>query len=58
MDSLRNDMSGLWRDVNTLRTEMNTRFDQLNRRFNTLYVVMAAGWVTIIGPIIGLALAG
>ncbi len=69
MDSLRSDMSSLRREINdlrvetpgeitNLRAEMNTRFDQVDRRFNTLYVIMAGGWVTIIGAIVGLALTG
>ena len=33
---------------------MNSRFEEMNSRFNTLYVLIAASWVTIIGAMIGL----
>jgi hypothetical protein len=37
---------------------MNTRLDQVDRKFNTLYVLIGGSWITIIGAILGLALAG
>ena len=40
--------------INGLRTEMNSRLEEMNSRFNTLYVLIAASWVTIIGAMIGL----
>ena len=40
--------------INGLRTEMNSRFEEVNSRFNTLIVLLAASWVTLIGVMIGL----
>ena len=40
--------------INGLRAEMNSRLEEMNSRFNTLYVLIAASWVTIIGAMIGL----
>ncbi len=37
-----------------LRAEMNGLRAEVNSRFNTLYVLIAASWVTIIGAMIGL----
>ena len=51
INNLRAEMNGLrvetHESINSLRAEMNSRF-------NTLYVLIAASWVTIIGAMIGL----
>ena len=44
----------LHRSIEGLRTEMNSRFEEVNSRFNTLIVLLAASWVTLIGVMIGL----
>lgn len=51
MDGLRAEMH---QSVNGLRAEMNSRFEEVNSRFNTLIVLLAASWVTLIGVMIGL----
>ena len=51
MDGLRAEMH---QSINGLRTEMNSRFEEVNSRFNTLIVLIAASWVTLIGVMIGL----
>lgn len=51
MDGLRAEMH---QSINGLRTEMNSRFEEVNSRFNTLIVLLAASWVTLIGVMIGL----
>ncbi len=40
--------------INSLRAEMNGLREEMNSRFNTLYILIAASWVTIIGAMIGL----
>ena len=40
--------------INGLRGEMNSLRGEMNSRFNTLYVLIAASWVTISGAMIGL----
>ncbi len=40
-------IGGLCADMNGLRAEINSRF-------NTLYVLIGASWVTVIGAMIGL----
>ena len=58
INGLRAEMNGLrvemHQSINGLRTEMNSRLEEMNSRFNTLYVLIAASWVTIIGAMIGL----
>jgi uncharacterized coiled-coil DUF342 family protein len=58
INGLRAEMNGLrvemHESINSLRTEMNSRLEEMNSRFNTLYVLIAASWVTIIGAMIGL----
>ncbi len=58
INGLRAEMNGLrvemHESINGLRTEMNSRLEEMNSRFNTLYVLIAASWVTIIGAMIGL----
>ena len=60
MDSLRADMNGLRAEVNNLRSETTLRFDnmqaRIDQRFNSLYILMAGMWVTIMGALIGIAL--
>ena len=51
---LRAEMNSLRGEMNALRAEMNSRLEEMNSRFNTLYVLIAASWVTIIGAMIGL----
>ena len=55
MDGLRAEMH---QSINGLRAEMNSRFNRdeqpVNSRFNTLIVLLAASWVTLIGVMIGL----
>ena len=51
MDGLRAEMH---QSINGLRTEMNSRFEEVNSRFNTLIVLLAASWVTLIGVMTGL----
>ena len=51
MDGLRAEMH---QSINGLRAEMNSRFEEVNSRFNTLIVLLAASWVTLIGVMIGL----
>ena len=47
LDEMHQSIIGLRAEMNGLRAEMNSRF-------NTLYVLIAASWVTIIGAMIGL----
>ena len=47
LDEMHQSIIGLRAEMNALRAEMNSRF-------NTLYVLIAASWVTIIGAMIGL----
>ena len=58
INGLRAEMNGLrvemHESINSLRAEMNNRLEEMNSRFNTLYVLIAASWVTIIGAMIGL----
>ena len=58
INGLRTEMDGLraemHQSINGLRTEMNSRFEEVNSRFNTLIVLLAASWVTLIGVMIGL----
>ena len=58
INGLRTEMDGLraemHQSINGLRTEMNSRFEEVNSQFNTLIVLLAASWVTLIGVMIGL----
>ena len=58
INGLRAEMNGLrvemHESINSLRAEMNNRLEEMNSRFNTLYVLIAASWVTLIGAMIGL----
>ena len=47
LDSMEQAIGGLRADMNGLRAEINSRF-------NTLYVLIGASWVTLIGAMIGL----
>ena len=47
-------LDDMHRSIESLRLEMNSRFAEVNTRFNTLIVLLAASWVTLIGVMIGL----
>ena len=49
-------LDDMHRSIESLRLEMNSRFEEVNTRFNTLIVLLAASWVTLIGVMIGLYL--
>ncbi len=54
LDEMHQSIIGLRAEMNSLRGEMNALRAEMNSRFNTLYVLIAASWVTIIGAMIGL----
>ena len=54
LDEMHQSIIGLRAEMNSLRGEMNALRAEVNSRFNTLYVLIAASWVTIIGAMIGL----
>ena len=58
LDDLNLSMNALRTDMNTLRTDMTSKFAEVNSRINTLYVVLAGSWVTMMVAIIGLYFKG
>ena len=54
LDEMHQSIIGLRAEMNSLRGEMNALRAEMNSRFNTLYELIAASWVTIIGAMIGL----
>ena len=51
LDSMEQSVNGLRSDTNI---GMSSLCAEMNSRFNTLYVIMGAYWVTLLGAIIGL----
>ena len=65
-DALRESIEALRREMregdDALRAEMRAEFqkfrEEMNNRFNTLYIVIAAGWMSIMAAVIGLFIRG
>ncbi len=51
-------LDDLNQSMNALRTDMTSKFAEVNSRINTLYVILAGSWVTMMGAIIGLYFKG
>lgn len=51
-------LDDLNQSMNALRTDMTSKFAEVNSRINTLYVVLAGSWVTMMVAIIGLYFKG
>jgi tetrahydromethanopterin S-methyltransferase subunit G len=51
-------LNDLNQSMNALRTDMTSKFAEVNSRINTLYVILAGSWVTMMVAIIGLYFKG
>jgi tetrahydromethanopterin S-methyltransferase subunit G len=51
-------LDDLNQSMNGLRAEMTSKFAEVNSRINTLYVILAGSWVTMMVAIIGLYFKG
>ena len=54
LDSMDRRLDSVGRRLDSLDQSMNSLCAEMNSRFNTLYVLIAASWVTLIGAMIGL----
>ena len=51
-------LDDLNQSMNALRADITSKFAEVNSRINTLYVILAGSWVTIMVAIIGLYFKG
>ena len=47
-------LEGVYEQVDRRLDSIDRRFNEMNSRFNTLYILIGASWVTVIGDMIGL----
>ena len=54
LDSMDRRLDSVDRRLDSMDQSMNSLRSEINSRFNTLYVLIGASWVTVVGAIIGL----